>query len=53
MNFTTFIVKLSFVKFLSLELLMDHIHYSRIHVIYMSRQCTIGFALHNIRDIFC
>ena len=31
---------------------MDDIYYSRIHVIYVLRPCAVGFALHNIRDIF-
>ena len=31
---------------------MDNIPYSRIHVIYVLRMCAVGFALHNVRDIF-
>ena len=31
---------------------MDNIRYSRIRVIYALRPCAVGFALHNVRDIF-
>ena len=31
---------------------MDKIRYSRIRVIYALCPCAVGFALHNIRDIF-
>ena len=31
---------------------MDDIDYSRIRVIYVLRLCAVGFALHNVRDIF-
>ena len=31
---------------------MDDIPYSRIRVIYVLRPCAVGFALHNVRDIF-
>ena len=32
---------------------MDDIDYSRIRVIYVLRPCVVGFALHNVRYIFC
>ena len=31
---------------------MNNIHYSHICVIYVLRPCVVGFALHNIRNIF-
>jgi len=31
---------------------MDDIHYSRIRVIYVSRPCALGLALHSVRNIF-
>ena len=32
---------------------MDDIRYSRIRVIYVLRPCVVGFALRNVRYIFC
>ena len=31
---------------------MSKIHYSRIHVIYMSHPCALGLALRNVHNIF-